>query len=349
MKPNIIDLFSGLGGLSLGFEMAGFKTLASVDHWKDAIETLNHNSKNKSGIATTVANFNRNYLSEIVKKNEINGVIGGPPCQGFSTARHSDTSNKIWEINKERNFLYLDFCETVKLVNPDFFVIENVKGLKSSYGGKFVEDIEKRFKKRGYEVSFEVLNAADFGVPQSRQRIFFVGLRKQKFIFPNASESKISSSDAISDLENSSSKNIQSYTHRPKNDFQQQMRGSLNYVKNHEITNHSDKTKKIIGMVPDGGNIHSLPAEYWEVRKFNKAFQRMNSSSPSNTIDTGHRNYFHYKKNRIPTARESARIQSFPDCFEILGSKGSQYKQIGNAVPPLLARALGRKILEQIQ
>ena len=348
MKPNIVDLFSGLGGLSLGFEMAGFKTLASVDHWKDAIDTLNHNSKNKSGIATTVANFNKNFLPEIVNKNEINGVIGGPPCQGFSTARHSDTSNKIWEINKERNFLYLDFCETVKLVNPDFFVIENVKGLKSSYGGKFVEDINTRFKKLGYKISLEVLNAANFGVPQNRQRIFFVGLKKQKFHFPNALEHTITSRDAISDLENSSSEEFQTYTHLPANDFQLQMRGSLDIVKNHEITRHSDKTKKIISMVPDGGNIHSLPAEYWEVRRFNKAFQRMNSSSPSNTIDTGHRNYFHYSKNRIPTARESARIQSFPDKFEILGTKGSQYKQIGNAVPPLLARALGRKILEQI-
>ena len=97
-------------------------------------------------------------------------------------------------------------------------------------------------------------------------------------------------------------------------------------------------------MVPNGGNIKSLPPEYWNIRKYNKAFQRMNSELPSNTIDTGHRNYFHFEANRIPTARESARIQSFPDSFEFLGTKGSQYKQIGNAVPPLLAKEIAKKI-----
>ena len=122
------------------------------------------------------------------------------------------------------------------------------------------------------------------------------------------------------------------------------MRSDSKQILNHENTNHSEQTKQIIALIPDGGSIKSLPSEYWEVRKFNKAFQRMNSRLPSLTIDTGHRNYFHFSENRIPTVRESARIQSFPDSFEFLGSKTSQYKQVGNAVPPLLAYQIALQI-----
>ena len=127
------------------------------------------------------------------------------------------------------------------------------------------------------------------------------------------------------------------------------MRGNSDILFNHEPTRHTDQTKEIISMIPDGGNISDLPKEYWNVRKYNKAFQRMNSKLPSNTIDTGHRNYFHYKENRVPSVRESARIQSFPDSYEFLGSKTSQYKQVGNAVPPLLAKVVALKIRETLE
>ena len=122
------------------------------------------------------------------------------------------------------------------------------------------------------------------------------------------------------------------------------MRKSSDMIMNHNFTNHTEQTKEIIGMIKDGGKISDLPKEYWGIRKYNKAFQRMNSQLPSNTIDTGHRNYFHYKENRVPSVRESARIQSFPDDFTFLGSKTSQYKQVGNAVPPLLAYAIAESI-----
>ena len=121
------------------------------------------------------------------------------------------------------------------------------------------------------------------------------------------------------------------------------MRKGLKKPLNQDYTSHTEQTVSIISQIPDGGNIKSLPREYWEVRKYNKAFERMGSFKPSNTIDTGHRNYFHYSEPRIPTVRESARIQSFPDDFEILGTRGSQYKQVGNAVPPLLAKAIAEQ------
>ena len=126
------------------------------------------------------------------------------------------------------------------------------------------------------------------------------------------------------------------------------MRYASPELTNHEPTRHTNQTKEIISMIPDGGKITDLPEEYWSIRKYNKAFQRMNSNLPSNTIDTGHRNYFHYEESRVPSVRESARIQSFPDDFEFLGSKTSQYKQVGNAVPPLLAEVIAKQILKYL-
>ena len=122
------------------------------------------------------------------------------------------------------------------------------------------------------------------------------------------------------------------------------MRGTCPHPLNQDYTSHTEQTINIISQVPDGGNIRDLPREIWEIRKYNKAFERMGTFKPSNTIDTGHRNYFHYSEPRIPTVRESARLQSFPDDFEIVGTRGSQYKQVGNAVPPMLAKEIAEKI-----
>ena len=131
-------------------------------------------------------------------------------------------------------------------------------------------------------------------------------------------------------------------------DYQKLMRCNSSKIYNHQITEHSEKTKKIISLVPDGGNYKNLPLELQQIRKVHIAWTRLNSQKPSFTIDTGHRHHFHYKWNRIPTVRESARIQSFPDDFIFLGTKTSQYKQVGNAVPPLMAEAIARKLKETL-
>lgn len=344
----IIDLFSGVGGLSLGFEMEGFESVVAIDFWDDAIKTFNHNRNNKVGKSMDVAKFNDELLPKIVKKHNIDGIIGGPPCQGFSTARLSNATEKVGKINENRNKLYLEFFRAVDIVRPNFFLIENVRGLVSANKGAFVKDITERFGGIGYNVSYKILNASDFGVPQNRQRVFFIGLLEGKFEFPEKFDYKVSSKEAIMDLIQSNEDNVQRYSLPSSNEYQKLMRNGNNTVKNHEVTIHNEQTINVISKVPNGGNIKSLPPEYWKIRKYNKAFQRMNSELPSNTIDTGHRNYFHYEANRIPTARESARIQSFPDSFEFLGTKGSQYKQIGNAVPPLLAKVLAREIKKHI-
>lgn len=340
----IIDLFSGVGGLSQGFEWNGFEPVVAIDFWDDAIKTYNHNRKNKVGVSMDVTQFNDELLTNILKEHKIDGIIGGPPCQGFSTARLSNATEKIGKINESRNHLYLEFYRTVNIVRPKFFLIENVRGLVSANKGAFVKDIIERFGGIGYNVSYKILNASDYGVPQNRQRVFFVGLLEGEFEFPENFKYKVSSKEAIMDLIQSNEEANQKYSTPAKNEYQKLMRNGKKTVKNHEVTIHNEQTTNVISMVPNGGNIKSLPPEYWNIRKYNKAFQRMNSVLPSNTIDTGHRNYFHYEANRIPTARESARIQSFPDSFEFLGTKGSQYKQIGNAVPPLLAKVLAEKI-----
>lgn len=339
MKKNkIIDLFCGCGGLSKGFEMAGFESILGIDFWKDAIETYNYNRQNKVGICEDISKIDNEFLDKLMNENEIVGVIGGPPCQGYSTVGKRD-------ILDDRNYLYLQYCRIVERVKPDFFVLENVKGLLTLDKGKFKEDIINRFSNLGYQVEYKVLNAADYGVPQNRQRVFFVGMKNKKFRFPVALNNKVTTEEAISDLSDKEN----SYSKEPQNNYQKIMRKNSTKLCNNEFTVHTKQTIEIISKIPDGGKISDLPKEYWNVRKYNKAFQRMNSKSQSNTIDTGHRNYFHYNKNRIPTVRESARIQSFPDDFIFTQSKTSQYKQVGNAVPPLLAYAIANQLKVELE
>ena len=337
MNNKIIDLFCGCGGLSKGFEMAGFEPVLAIDFWKDAIDTYNFNHKKNVGICEDVSKLDETILKKIMDKNKIVGIIGGPPCQGYSTVGKRS-------VTDERNYLYLQYCRIVETIKPEFFVLENVKGLLTLNKGKFKEDIISRFSKLGYDVEYKLLNAADYGVPQNRNRVFFVGIKNKKFVFPVINQKKISTYEAISDLSEYETK----YSKEPQSLYQKKMRKSNAKLYNNEFTEHTEQTRNIIDMIPDGGKITDLTKEYCEVRKYNNAYQRMSSISQSNTIDTGHRNYFHYKENRIPTVRESARIQSFSDDFIFKGSKTSQYKQVGNAVPPLMAYAIAKAIKSQI-
>ena len=332
----IIDLFCGIGGLSLGFEQSGFEVLYAVDMWEDAVKTYNHNRQENVAHVMSVEDFNNDVLPALAASNEITGIIGGPPCQGFSTVGKR-------EVDDPRNKMYLEFYKAVKLANPDFFVIENVKGMLTLNKGAFVKDLLERFGENGlgYTISYKILNAADYGVPQNRYRVFYVGIKNKKFEFPVPYDYQLTAKDGISDLLHSDNEH---YGSEPQNEYQKLLRGTQKKPLNQDYTAHTEKTVSIISQIPDGGNIRSLPKEFWEVRKYNKAFERMSSLRPSNTIDTGHRNYFHYAEPRIPTLRESARIQSFPDNFEVLGTRGSQYKQVGNAVPPMLAKVIAGKI-----
>lgn len=345
MKNKIIDLFCGCGGLSLGFEKAGFEVAYAIDMWSKAIDTYNYNHEDKVAECKDIHELTNEELRELNKNNDIVGVIGGPPCQGFSKVGTRD-------INDPRNHLYLEYCRVVKEISPEFFVIENVSGLLTLSKGMFKNDIINRFSALGYHVEFRQVCAADYGVPQNRHRVFFVGMKKAAFKFPEKSETVITSKEAISDLLpldlEDGLDEMHGYATEPQNEYQRKLRGNQKEVANHQITVHTEKTIDIIKMVPDGGTIYDLPDEYWNVRKYRKGFERMPSGRPCHTVDTGHRNYFHYCENRIPTARENARLQSFPDNYIFLGTKTDQYKEIGNAVPPMLAYNIAKAIKEQL-
>ena len=310
--------------------------------WSDAVKTYNHNKGKEVAVCEDIHNWDQEFLDKLVADRDIVGIVGGPPCQGYSTVGTRD-------VNDPRNHLYKEYCRIVERVRPEFFVIENVKGLTTLSGGAFKDDIITRFTALGYKVKFKILNAADYGVPQNRYRAFFVGMKKEGFAFPLPFDYKVTTKDAIGDLPALKGvDSVREYTSEPTTEYEKQMRGKATVLLNHQGTNHSQQTKDIISMVKDGGKISDLPREYWEIRKYNKAFERMGSERQSNTVDTGHRNYFHYEQNRIPSVRENARLQSFPDEFEILGSKTSQYKQVGNAVPPLLACAVAKSIKDNL-
>lgn len=346
----VIDLFSGCGGLSLGFSQAGFKVVLGVDNWQDSLETfkINHN-----GAKTENADLFNCKPEDIAlkfgfKPGDIDVVVGGPPCQGFSIS-----GKRL--VDDPRNVLYKFFIGFLDYFRPKAFVMENVPNILSIDNGSVRNQILEDFKKIGYSVSYKILLASSFGVPQNRKRVFFVGLdNERKYEFPEETHGNnlpcpyITTSDALNDLPENSVVDGSPYTNKVSSGYQKTMRENSLGIYNHEIVVHNKETKRIISLVPDGGNYKDLPIELQQTRKVNIAWTRMNSNKPSFTIDTGHNHYFHYKYNRVPTARESARLQSFPDNFIFYGNKASQLKQIGNAVPPLLAVVVARKLLKYL-
>lgn len=341
-KIKVLDLFSGCGGLSFGLESVGFEIVAGIDNWEDALKTFQNNHK---GSKTLNIDLGKPDLKKIRKEvGSVDVVVGGPPCQGFSISGNRD-------LNDPRNELYKGFVQIVREFNPRVFILENVPNLVSMGQGKIKDKIVSDFESLGYEVKYKILLASDYGVPQNRRRVIFVGVKgKNDFVFPNPEfgdkKNKITTAEAISDLPDRDLEDGSLLSQKPLTKYQEQMRSKTSKVHNHILTSHDQKTIEIISLVPDGGNYKNLPEKYQNSRRVNIAWTRYNSKKPSNTIDTGHRHHFHYKYNRVPTVRESARLQSFPDDFVFLGSKTSQYKQVGNAVPPLLAEAIGKNVLK---
>lgn len=337
----VLDLFCGCGGMSLGFEEAGYRVLLGVDFWKDALITYAHNHIHSKTLQADLSTLQAEDVEKAMKTKQVDIIIGGPPCQGFSVA-----GKRI--IDDERNKLYKGFVRMVEYFKPQAFVMENVPNILSIGDGQVKEAIIEDFKKLGYNVNVQILMASDYGVPQNRRRAIFVGLlnSEEKFAFPTPYTSeKVTSKEALSDLPEQSIEEGGVYPTPPQSDYQRQMRKNSEHVYNHEITIHNERTKEIISLVPDGGNYKDLPIELQKTRNVHIAWTRLNSEKPSFTIDCGHRHHFHYKWNRVPTVRECARIQSFPDDFVFVGSKTSQYKQVGNAVPPLLAKSIAESLI----
>lgn len=351
----VIDLFSGAGGLSQGFVQAGYKVLAGIDFDDAALQTYAYNIKGAKALKEDL--FNEEEAIKNIEKaigyQEVDVIIAGPPCQGFSLTGARD-------INDSRNKLYVAVVHAVQHFKPKAFMIENVPGMATLYKGAVKQQIINTFEDMGYAVTVtdSPLLAADYGVPQFRKRMFFVGYRKDLgydyFEFPKPlldAENYIGTADAISDLPslvNDLGSDVMDYITAPQSDYQRLMRKDSDVIYNHVGTNHTEEVKWVISQVPEGGNHKDLPPGVGESRKFNEAWTRYHSKKPSKTIDTGHRNHFHYKWNRVPTVRENARLQSFPDKYNFLGTKTQQNKQVGNAVPPLLAQAIGFKMKEHL-
>ncbi len=348
---NAIDLFAGCGGLSKGFMDAGFDIIVGIDNDQAALNTfsLNHN-----GAVALNADLSKQETFDEIKRiagdRAIDVIIAGPPCQGFSLTGPRN-------FDDQRNKLYLAVLEMVKQYKPKAFIIENVPGMATLYDGQIKDEILKRFRNMGYNVDCKILCAADYGVPQVRNRLIFMGIRadlgEPHFPEPQFTpETYRTCRDALSDLpslENELGQEESSYESEPKTEYQKQMRRNATVLHNHVATAHTKLVKDTIALVPEGGNYKDLPAGWGESRKFHEAWTRYDGNKPSRTIDTGHRNHFHYQYNRVPTIRENARLQSFPDDFVFTGTKTQQNRQVGNAVPPLLGQALGTAILNIIK
>jgi DNA (cytosine-5)-methyltransferase 1 len=350
-------LFCGAGGLSKGFMDAGFDVKLGID-WDDAaLVTFGMNHGEAEPLKLDL--FDLDNVIEIKNKlksknvDQLDVLIGGPPCQGFSLAGNRVESD-------ERNTLYTAMVKTAELLKPKVVLLENVPGMIKLYGGKVKEYIFSDFEKLGYSMTVKILYAPEYGVPQIRKRAFFVGLldTDQKFVYPEPKlleENYITSENAISDLPSLEGdtdynlKTIRKYSTEPQTDYQKKMRKNSKEVFNHTPTRHAQKTIDHIKLVPDGGKYTDLPKELASKFKYHESLHRYNSKKPSLTIDTGHRTHFHYKWNRIPTVRENARLQSFPDDFIFYGNKQQQYKQVGNAVPPLVGQALAEQILKYLE
>lgn len=347
-KYGVLDLFCGAGGLSCGFERAGYNILLGIDNDAKALETFENNHKGAKSICgdITALSYEKD-IKPLLHDKTIDVIIGGPPCQGFSLSGPRN-------FDDPRNKLYLSYIRLVREIMPRAFVIENVPGLVALFNGEVKDNINRCFEDMGYFVQSQILCAADYGVPQNRKRVVFVGTRNGEYTFsyPTPNNDIVTCEMALSDLpplEHELGTEPQDYLTPPQNTYQRVMREESDRVHNHIAATHSERIQHIISLVPDGGNYKDLPDEYRYSRNFHVAWTRFASAKPAPTIDTGHRHHFHYKYNRVPTVRECARIQSFPDNFIFYGNKTQQFRQVGNAVPPLMAQRVAinlRKVLE---
>lgn len=341
--PTFIDLFSGAGGLTLGLARAGWTPLLAVEQWKDALNTYRSHFVDHSALDIDIAELDASRLArELPDRPE--WVVGGPPCQGFSTVGKR-------QRHDPRNQLVREFKRIVDTLQPDGFVIENVLGLKDM---RFEEAITELFAGAGYTVAFHVLRAADYGVPQLRRRVLFVGHRERGwFAGPQPTQSEddyVTVWDAIGDLpEVGPGETATSYARLPFTDYQRLLRADETVLQGHTVSAHPPHLVKAISFIPDGGNRRSIPDEYQPKSGFHNSYSRLASWAPavavtSNLGKPSATRCIHPFQHRGLTAREGARLQGFPDCFHFTAGVTSQRLQIANAVPPLLAQRIGEAL-----
>lgn len=350
MKFKVLDLFCGAGGLSYGLDMIpNIETKIAVDFNEPALKTFKYNMPESTTLCGDLTNVNfKNQVIDRARELGINMIVGGPPCQGFSL------KGKNLGFDDPRNFLFKEYVQIVKMVKPEVFVIENVKNLINACDRYFIKEIISEMNKLGYIINYGVLNAKDFGVPEHRERTIIIGSLSKSIQLPSPKKSEfVTVRDAISDLSYLNSgegKEIDTYRNPPLSEYQAKMRNNNETLYNHIATKHSQIALNKLAMIPPEGDKTSLPKELHGKQKFSTTWSRLKRDEQSPTIDTrfdtpSNGKNSHPYLNRAITPREAARIQSFPDTFRFLGKKTEICKQIGNAVPPLLAKAIGKAII----
>ncbi|AUC90897.1 DNA cytosine methyltransferase [Streptococcus suis] len=378
---NVVDLFSGAGGLTFGFQKRivdnsfvrrdDFKINFANEFDKNAAEAFRQNYPDIPMIEGDIADLNIDYLTNIgVNIKDVDLVIGGPPCQSFSTVGKRQFDN--------RAKMYKEYRRLLSFLQPKMFVFENVLGLltmKNDDKKPVLEDVKESFQDfsdfndaNGYNLHIQVLNAKDFGVPQNRERVFIIGVRNDlqldvEWRFPNsiANEHPITLREAISDLPLlGNNETMNSYQGEPETVYQQLMRGDTIELKNHSSRRHGDRMIKIMEALKEGqgkDDINSmveegkLPKELFLTSGYSNTYGRLWWDRPSTTITNNlstpsSLRCIHPSQNRALTAREGARIQSFPDDYVFIGGFEAVNTQIGNAVPPILSIHLANRIAD---
>ncbi len=350
----VLDLFCGCGGISEGYALAGFKIAGGIDFNDYATKTFKHNFKDAIVHNIDIMTFPDNQIVE--EYGDVDVIVGGPPCQGFSSANRWQK-----EMEDPRNKLFYEYIRFVQQIRPKVIMIENVRGLLSRDNGYAIKRIDEILGAEEYNIKYQVLDASDYGVPQNRKRAIIVGIRKDfkdiYFDFDTIEKQKKTTvEDAIGELYcfESCPEGVKYIETSADSSLRKFFRTKDNSILDQDIVYPAQKVQDRIKHVPQGGNWQDVPAELWPNNRQNRhssAYKRLDPLTQSCTIDTGnaHSNYFHPIYHRIPTIRESARLQSFPDSFEFQGPRGSKYRQIGNAVPPLLAKAIADAILKVLK
>ena len=347
-----IDLFSGAGGMSIGAAMSGVDVRYAVELDKHAAATFALNHKNTTLLNQDIRNVKASHFKGF-DKIQPTVIFGGPPCQGFSTSnqKNRDSSNA-------NNWLYMEYLRLVKEVRPDWVVFENVKGLIETENGFFLDAVLDGFKKLGYTTNHFVLNSADFGVPQKRNRLFIVGsLHGIEIGKPKPTVKKYRTvKDAISDLpelDNGDAPDIKEYLKAAQSIYAKLMRKNLDQCGNNVVTNNAPHIVKRYSHIPQGGNWEDIPKRlmknYADVSRCHTGiYRRLKEDEPSVVIGNFRKNMLvHPWRDRGLSVREAARLQSIPDWFRFIGSIGFQQQQVGNLVPPLLAKAIFDQILKE--
>jgi len=368
--PKCVDLFCGAGGLSLGFIQAGFSNIASNDFDSCAANTMKESHPDAKFLDGKIQDISASDILRIggIKKGQLDCLVGGPPCQAYSVYNHQRG------MHDARSGLFREYLRMVEGLHPKFLVIENVTGIQSIDDGVAVKEIESRLTEFGYKVKRTILKAEQYGVPQERRRLFFVANRLGidfEWPEPTHSDSKglmfykpfVNVEDAILDLPELKilgGAECQQYTSQPASEYQQELRGESIALFNHVAPFLAPINEERLKYIPQGGswrNIpeHLLPAGMKRARRCDhtKRYGRLHPKGLASTIltkcDLHWGAFIHPTQNRTLTVREAARLQSFPDYIKFCGPRSEQFRQVGNAVPPKLARAVAERIIQALK